>query len=166
MGVCADVLSLAALLCPPSKVSLARYGAVLAELPMPTLQPTGSALPAVQGQSLLDATGCLHSLQNHACCFPCHLLSTVECSRCSYYACFGAQGRQRFSDIFCHVPCFVIRQATCDIQAINRLCRTGWLSSSAQKGSSYSQEVMDLFRDYWDTGTLSDTSSIISDATR
>ena len=59
VGVHADVLGLAALLCPPATVSLTSYGSVLAELPVTALQHAGSALPAVQGHPLLNVLCCL-----------------------------------------------------------------------------------------------------------
>ena len=55
LAVAADVLQLAALLCPPSSVSLASFGALLAHLPLlslsppPSPSPTPCSLPAAKG---------------------------------------------------------------------------------------------------------------------
>lgn len=54
--VAADVVQLATLLCPPSSVSLASFGALLAQLPLASLHATPCAspqlLPTAQGSAI------------------------------------------------------------------------------------------------------------------
>ena len=47
--VAADMLRVVTLVCPPSTVSLASFGALLAQLPLASLQPSASSLRAAQG---------------------------------------------------------------------------------------------------------------------
>ncbi|DBA85458.1 TPA: hypothetical protein ACH3X2_000410 [Trebouxia sp. C0005] len=44
-----DVMHIATLLCPSSRVPLSSFGQLLAELPVTDLQPAGALMPAVQG---------------------------------------------------------------------------------------------------------------------
>lgn len=64
------------MVCPPSRVALLNIGALLAELPLDTLQPEGDLLPAVQGAHpapLHQTQGCVM--------MPCALCS-VPCQTC------------------------------------------------------------------------------------
>ncbi len=65
MRVSADVMHIATLLCPTSRVPLSSFGPLLAELPVSQLQPAGALLPAVEGES--------HCVPQHAACIhACH----------------------------------------------------------------------------------------------
>ena len=65
MAAAADVLSIARVVCPPSRVALLNIGALLADLPLDSLQPEGDLLPAVQGAHPAP----LHQTQG---CVRCH----------------------------------------------------------------------------------------------
>ena len=57
-SVAADVLQLAALLCPPSTVSLASFGGLLSHLPLASLQPPPSSSPSPLPSPSASATPC------------------------------------------------------------------------------------------------------------
>lgn len=64
------------MVCPPSRVALLNIGALLAELPLDSLQPEGDLLPAVQGAHpapLHQTQGCVM--------MPCALCS-MPCQTC------------------------------------------------------------------------------------